>query len=298
MNHLTLPPDLTPERIVATLGLISDTHLPDRWAELQPAIFSALDGVDLILHAGDVGELTALDHLSAVAPVMAVHGNDETAEAQAALPYQQLLTIHGTRILLCHGHQPDRAAELASRVGDVWAPKLATNAARAHAVGATIYVSGHWHIPFVTQVDGVWLVNPGAIASGSPTTRQMVQTVARLYLRDDGQPFVVHIDVSGEPVVHDATVDWDAGFDAAHARYLSGIVAPDLQPIVEGLRHSQFGDDARVREMVTVLGRRVWSGETEWIDLTDLRNALRESTVFSAEERVLLRALINDSLSE
>lgn len=295
MNHHYLPPDLDPARVVACLGLISDTHIPDRWPELQPAIFSALAGVDLILHAGDVGELRVLDQLSVIAPVVAVHGNDETAEAQAALPYQQLLSIEGTRILLCHSHMPDRAAELASRVGDQWGPRLARNAQRAQEVGATIYISGHLHIPLVVQVDGVWLINPGAIASGSPTTRQIIQTVALHYLRDDGRPFVVHIDVTHEPHVHEAWVDWDAGFEAAHGRYLDSVLTPDLMPIVEGFRHSQFADDPRAREMVAALARPVWAGNKGQISVADLREALRRNTVFTAEERVLLLGLMDSS---
>lgn len=293
MNDLYLPADLDPRRVISCIGLISDTHWPDRLDALPPSVFGALDGVDLILHAGDVGKLDVLDHLSSIAPVIAVHGNDETAEAQTALPYQQVLTINGTRILLCHSHKPDRAAEMASRVGDDWEPKLAKNAMQAHEVGASIYISGHLHIPFVCLVDDVWLINPGALASGSPTTRQLRQTVALLYLRDDGVPFVVHVDLTDGPQPYDAWVDWEAGFDAAHKRYLASILTPDLLPILEGFRHSQFAYDPRAMEMVTELARPVWAGEREAITLNDLRDGLRKSTGFSAEERVLLLGLLN-----
>ncbi|NJM07720.1 metallophosphoesterase family protein, partial [Candidatus Gracilibacteria bacterium] len=73
---------------------------------LPAPVFSALAGVDLILHAGDVGELRVLDALSALAPVIAVHGNDETEEAQRELPYQQLISAGGQRLLLTHAHYP------------------------------------------------------------------------------------------------------------------------------------------------------------------------------------------------
>jgi putative phosphoesterase len=71
VNQGTAPPG---EAIVARIGLISDTHMPQRCAALPDAVFDALKGVDLILHAGDVGELWVLDHLSTIAPVVAVHG--------------------------------------------------------------------------------------------------------------------------------------------------------------------------------------------------------------------------------
>ena len=50
------------------IGLISDTHMPERWPSLPPAIFELFKGVDLLLHAGGVGELWVLDQLSAIAP--------------------------------------------------------------------------------------------------------------------------------------------------------------------------------------------------------------------------------------
>ena len=55
-----------------TIGLLSDTHIPHRMTQLPQAVLDALVGVDVILHAGDVGELWVLDRLSAIAPVIAV----------------------------------------------------------------------------------------------------------------------------------------------------------------------------------------------------------------------------------
>ena len=87
MNLESLLPDLPAGRVVACLGLISDTHMPKRWPAMPAAVFEALRSVDLVLHAGDVGKLWVLDELSVIAPVVAVHGNDETDEAQRELPY-------------------------------------------------------------------------------------------------------------------------------------------------------------------------------------------------------------------
>lgn len=123
------PAELPAKRVVACIGLLSDTHLPERLAALPPALFAVLRGVDLVLHAGDVGELGVLDCLSAIAPVVAVHGNDESANARRELPYQQIVTLAGQRLVLTHAHYPDRAEELASRRDDSWAPKLARRAA-------------------------------------------------------------------------------------------------------------------------------------------------------------------------
>ena len=120
------------------IGLISDTHMPERWPEIPSLVEEHFAGVDLILHAGDVGELWVLDALGLLAPVVAVHGNDETGEATDALPYAQVLGLAGHRVLLCHSHRPDRAAEMASRQSDEWAPKLQWKAAQARRHDASI----------------------------------------------------------------------------------------------------------------------------------------------------------------
>jgi putative phosphoesterase len=219
MDDRFLPPELPAEHVAARLGLISDTHMPRRCAELPAAVFDVLRGVDLLLHAGDVGELWVLDRLSAIAPVIAVHGNDETAEAERELPYRQLVVAGGARILLTHGHYPDRAAEMASREDDAWEPKLARRAAMGRRAGARVVVFGHTHIPMAVARDGVLLVNPGAIASPNPATQQRIQTVAILFIRDDGAPFVTHVDLSHPDRPFAPRIDWQAGFRAAHARF-------------------------------------------------------------------------------
>ena len=230
-----LPAAVPAGRLAACLGLVSDTHLPARLAGLPPALFETLRGVDLLLHAGDVGELRVLDALSAIAPVIAVHGNDETEEAQRALPYGQLLAVAGRRILLTHGHFPDRAEELASREDDAWGPKLARRADLGRRAGAAIVVFGHTHIPMTYRDDDLLLVNPGAIASGNGRSRQLRRTVALLYLRDDGHAVAVHVDLAAPDRAYSPLVDWDAGFRAALARVSASILSPELEAAVDRL---------------------------------------------------------------
>jgi len=210
-----LPPELPADRVVARIGLISDTHMPTRCAALPPAVLDVLRGVDVVLHAGDVGELWVLDRLSAIAPVVAVHGNDESADAQRELPYQQIVAVGGQRILLTHAHYPDRAQEMESRKDDGWQPKLARRASMGKRAGTRIVVFGHTHIPMVVEYDGILLVNPGAIASPNPTTRQRIQTIAILSIRDDGAPFVTHVDLAHPDQPFVPHIDWQAGFRAA-----------------------------------------------------------------------------------
>jgi hypothetical protein len=69
---VTLPWTVPVERVVARAGLISDTHMPERCAAFPASLFDVFRDVDLILHAGDLGELWVLERLSGIAPVVAV----------------------------------------------------------------------------------------------------------------------------------------------------------------------------------------------------------------------------------
>lgn len=267
-----LPPTLPAEQILACVGLISDTHMPQRLAALPPAVFTIFQGVDLLLHAGDVGRLTVLDELSAIAPVIAVHGNDDTPEAQSELPYQQVLTVYGQRILLWHSHYSDRIDELYSRRHDEFVPQLERSLARARRCGARVVVFGHWHIPFVYQTDNVMVINPGALAPGNPYTRQLRQTVALLFLRDDGVPFVSHVDLAAPECIYTPVTDWSASFSAAAAPFTASILAPELEANLDYLR-TQFallGFDHVLPPWLRV-AHRCWAGTQATMSLADLR---------------------------
>ena len=59
------------------IGLISDTHIPEARQELWPQVFHVFDGVDFILHAGDIHDLKVIDQLCEVAPTYAARGNGD-----------------------------------------------------------------------------------------------------------------------------------------------------------------------------------------------------------------------------
>jgi hypothetical protein len=121
------------------IGLISDTH-----GLLRPGVHTALAGVELILHAGDVCGDDILDELALIAPVRAVYGNND-------LPDRRLVdaiddTFDGVRIHVSHGHE----------VGRVTPENLAA------AYDADVVVYGHTHVQKVSYENGRLIVNPGA----------------------------------------------------------------------------------------------------------------------------------------
>ncbi|HEU5086221.1 MAG TPA: metallophosphoesterase family protein, partial [Roseiflexaceae bacterium] len=188
-----LPPQVKAENVIARVGLLSDTHMPLRRRVLPATLGDVLGGADLLLHAGDVGELWVLDQLSAIAPVVAVHGNDDTEDAQSQLPYQQLVAIGGQRILLWHSHYPDWNEEMASRVHNDLRRSIQRSVERGEAANANLVVFGHWHIPLVYRAGNLMIINPGALASGNEFTRMLRNTVAILFVEQSGSIHVAHV---------------------------------------------------------------------------------------------------------
>jgi putative phosphoesterase len=135
------------------VGLISDTH-----GLMRPEALDALRGSDLILHAGDVGKPEILDALRAIAPVVAVRGNVDTAVWAAELPE----TASSNGILVIHDLQ-----------------ELAID---PRAAGFRAVVSGHSHKPGSAERNGVLYINPG---SAGPRRFRLPITVARLDVARD-----------------------------------------------------------------------------------------------------------------
>jgi len=135
-----------------TIGLISDTH-----GLLRPKALRALEGSDLIIHAGDVGDPEILETLKNLAPVFAVRGNVDTEPWALALPETEVIETDRVTIYVLH---------------DVHALDLDPVAAGFH-----IIVSGHSHKPSRTEHAGVLFLNPG---SAGPRRFDLPVTIARL----------------------------------------------------------------------------------------------------------------------
>ena len=246
--------------IICTLGLISDTHFQDRLFTSPPALVKCFTGVDLILHAGDVGELEVLDLLGKFAPTLAVHGNDESEVARRDLPGELLVALHGIRILVWHSHYPDLIVEKANRKG-TWRPKMARLAARGREMKAQVVVYGHTHVPIVHREAGVVIVNPGALAGGSYFSRQAPRTVAKLHLHADGKLETTHFDVDrGEPITPDP-VNLDEEFDRLAGHYQEWLVEPEMIPAVGLLQKIVYEDiQAVVRSLIPLYKQSLQGG--------------------------------------
>ena len=152
------------------VGLISDTH-----GLIRPGVHSALTGVELILHAGDVGGPAILDELRLIAPIRAVFGNTDPPD-HPGLSIELSVEVDGLRVHVSHGHE----------IGSPTPEKL------AERYDADVVVYGHTHRPLVTRRDGRLFVNPGA---AGPKRFNISPSVAKLTIVD-GRAEVEIIDIS------------------------------------------------------------------------------------------------------
>jgi putative phosphoesterase len=136
------------------VGIISDTH-----GLLRPEAEEALQGSDLIVHAGDIGDPIILKQLENIAPVVAVRGNMDSGDWAYTLQRTEVLEKSNILIYLIH--------DLARMDIDPSSAKI------------RIVVSGHTHRPAVNRHKGVLYVNPG---SAGPRRTSLPVSVAILRL--------------------------------------------------------------------------------------------------------------------
>ena len=124
----------TPNRRV---GFISDTH-----GLLRQQVLTVFAGCELILHAGDIGEISVLDRLSEIAPVCAVRGNVDRDGATRSIPLTEVVAFAGHTFYMLH-NLDDLDLDPA-------------------AAGFSAVVYGHSHQPTISKCDGVLYFNPGS----------------------------------------------------------------------------------------------------------------------------------------
>lgn len=130
------------------IGVISDTHIPERTSEIPHELLTVLKDVDLIIHAGDLVALEVIEQLKKIAPVKAVYGNMDTLEVRRALPQKEILTVGKFKIGLFHGKGPPE--HIISSVKEAFPEKL------------DVIIFGHAHRPICEKQGGVLFFNPGS----------------------------------------------------------------------------------------------------------------------------------------
>jgi putative phosphoesterase len=137
------------------IGVISDTH-----GLLRPQALKALEGVELIIHAGDIGNPQILRLLARIAPVHAVRGNTDRGAWAADLPPTRVVEVGGLHLYVLH--------------------ELFTLDLDPAAAGLAAVIFGHSHSPHLERKNGVLFLNPG---SAGPRRFTLPVSLARLHLK-------------------------------------------------------------------------------------------------------------------
>jgi putative phosphoesterase len=134
------------------IGIIADTHIPASAGKLPPKIYEHFKDCDLIIHAGDLVEMSVIEELERVAETKAVWGNMDGAEIRERLPEKILFEAGGKKIAVTHGKGPSL--------------KVFQQIRKEFKKNPDIVIFGHSHVPINETINGVLFFNPG-----SPTDR-------------------------------------------------------------------------------------------------------------------------------
>jgi len=132
------------------IGVISDTHIPEKADRIPQKILNEFKNVDIIVHAGDLGDITVLEELNSTCNnVKAVWGNMDPQEVRSRLSNKQVFKAGKYKIGLMHGYGPPKGL-LKYLSGAFSNEKL------------DIIIFGHSHEPFNETIGEVLYFNPGS----------------------------------------------------------------------------------------------------------------------------------------
>ncbi len=204
------------------IGVIADTHVGEFLDELPQWVLDALAGSDLILHAGDLSDGSVIRTLERIAPVVAVRGDHDLPSAPH-LPRRAVVQVGRHRIGLIHGKRRSTDA-LVVAAHAAAGRRIGWDAGRVRAMARSFrdvdaVVFGHWHEAVITHVDGVLVMNPGAVCpwgslEGGREPRRgaagVADRVVRRYRTQLGDramaPSVGHLTTSPEGIAGSLTV--------------------------------------------------------------------------------------------
>jgi putative phosphoesterase len=130
------------------IGVISDTHIPERADTIPEMVFEIFKGVDLILHDVDLVSLEVKDLLEKVAPTICVQGNMDRYSG-LELPPRKTLDLEGVKIGLAHGEVYPRGDTQQLRYIGL-------------EMGVEVLITGHTHSSFIKELPDMLLLNPGS----------------------------------------------------------------------------------------------------------------------------------------
>jgi len=137
-----------------TVGLISDTHIPVRARDIPKKVFEVFDKVDFIVHAGDLVEMSVIDNLEQLAPVLAVCGNMDGPEIRGKLPKMNSVKVFDWKIGVTHNPEALFGIRKMREI--------------AKKNGFDVLVYGHTHNSGIKWEENTLFINPGSPTNPLP----------------------------------------------------------------------------------------------------------------------------------
>jgi uncharacterized protein len=162
------------------IGVISDTHIPERAQNIPEYVFEVFEDVDLILHAGDLVSLSVKEELEAMKPTICVQGNMDRYMG-LKLPEREKLNLEGIEIGLTHGEVYPRGDTQQLRYIGL-------------EMDVEVLITGHTHWSFIKELPDMLLLNPG-----SPTVPRLSDPSVMIIEVENGQ-LETNIVKIGDPV--------------------------------------------------------------------------------------------------
>ncbi|MBP7217243.1 MAG: metallophosphoesterase family protein [Candidatus Omnitrophica bacterium] len=132
------------------IGVISDTHMPDKTIPLPAKLIEDFKTVDMVIHAGDITSLATLESLKTICPhLKAVRGNMDDPEVRKLYPEKDIIIIGKFRIGVAHGFGPPQ--------GLLTYLEHAFQHDHVHVI-----IFGHSHKAFNETRNGILFFNPGS----------------------------------------------------------------------------------------------------------------------------------------
>lgn len=132
------------------IGILADTHIPERADQLPPEIAKGLKGVEMIIHAGDITDLKVLEALKKICPdIRAVYGNMDPDNVRQRLPEKLLINAGRYKIGVMHGYgHPGKLTEM---MGEAFKND-----------NVDLIIFGHSHAPLNERIGSTLFFNPGS----------------------------------------------------------------------------------------------------------------------------------------
>lgn len=150
------------------IGVISDTHIPERASEIPEITFEIFKDVEMIFHAGDLVSLEVRDRLTDLAPTTCVQGNMDRYYG-LKFSKREFIEIDGVKIGVNHGEVFPRGDTQQLRYIGL-------------EMGVEVLITGHTHSAFITKLEDILLLNPG-----SPTVPRLSEPSVMLLDVDDSK---------------------------------------------------------------------------------------------------------------